>query len=240
MPPLVVEIWSDIACPWCYVGKRRFEAARASFAHGAAIEVQWRAFELDPTAPRVKAPGPSYAERLAGKYRVALPQAEGMIRTMTATAAAEGLDFRFDRIRPGNTFDAHRVLHFAAARGRGEEAKERLLLAYMTEGESIGEREVLARLAGEVGLDAAEVRTMLASEAHVQSVRADEDEAHERGIHSVPHFLIGGRIAISGAQPAEVLGRALQDAWAELPRVPPADGFAHGGACGFDGCVPGP
>ena len=152
MKKLAVEVWSDIACPWCYVGKRRLEAALARFEHRDHVEVTWRAFELDPSAPKVRDPQP-YAERLAAKYRTPVPRAEAMIRQMTATAAADGLDFRFDRIRPGNTFDAHRVLHLAGERGQQDLVKERFLRAYLTEGEPIGDRETLVRLAAEAGLD---------------------------------------------------------------------------------------
>src|SRR5690348_3186176 len=117
MKKLTVEIWSDIACPWCYVGKRRLEAALAQFPHRDAVEVVWRAFELDPSAPRTRDASVSYAGRLAAKYGAQVAQAEGMIRRMTDVAAADGLDFHFERIRPGNTFDAHRLLHLAHERG---------------------------------------------------------------------------------------------------------------------------
>ncbi|MEO5860662.1 MAG: DsbA family oxidoreductase [Pyrinomonadaceae bacterium] len=117
MKKLSVEIWSDIACPWCYVGKRRFEAALAAFPQRATVEIVWRAFELDPAAPRALPEGLSYAVRLAKKYGTSAAQAEGMIQRMTQVAAADGLDFRFDLIRSGNTFDAHQLLQLAARQG---------------------------------------------------------------------------------------------------------------------------
>ena len=237
MPVLTVEIWSDIACPWCYVGKRRLEAALARFPERASVQVTWRAFELDPAAPRSADPSISYAERLARKYATSPARAEEMIRGMTATAAAEGLDFHFERIRPGNTFDAHRVLHLATRRGLGDAAKERFLRAYLTEGEPIGEREVLARLAGEVGLEEGEVRSLLASDEYAAEVRADEEQARARGIHGVPHFLVAGRHAASGAQPVEVLLRLLRGAWSARPPEPSSEVAAEGGACGPDGCA---
>jgi predicted DsbA family dithiol-disulfide isomerase len=234
---LQIDVWSDIACPWCWVGKRRLEAALARFARRDEALVRWRAFELDPTAPRVQDAGISYAERLARKYATSLERAAAMIDTMTATAAQDGLELRFDRIRPGNTFDAHRVLHLAAERGRGDAAKERLLRAYLSEGEPIGEREVLARLAAEVGLDAAEVRAALAGDAFAREVRADEAEARALDIHAVPHFRIGGRYDLAGAQPADVLLSALQLAWDARARERSAGASGGAGAaCGPAGC----
>ena len=235
MQKLDVQIWSDIVCPWCYVGKRRLEAALARFEHRDAVEISWRAFELDPYAARVRDPSVSYAGRLAEKYRMPVDRAEQMIRNMTELAAAEGLDFRFDHIRPGNTFDAHRVLHMAATRGLGGQAKERLLLAYMTEGEPIGDPETLIKLAGQIGLDTDEVRTALAGDNHATAVRHDEEEARRFGINGVPFFLFDRRYGVSGAQPAEVLLRILDRVWTELPSEP--EMVADGAVCGPDGCA---
>lgn len=233
---LRIDVWSDIACPWCYVGKRRLEAALAGFPARDAVDVVWRAFELDPQAPRVRDPSVSYAERLAKKYGASVAQAEAMIRRVTDVAAADGLDLRFDKARPGNTFDAHRVLHLAAKRGMQDSVKERLLRAYMTEGEAIGEPEVLARLAGQAGLDEAEVQEMLASDLYAREVRADEARARELDITGVPFFVIGGRYAVSGAQPAELLLRAIQRAWEEAMEQPD-DASSEGAVCGPEGCA---
>ena len=229
-----VDVWSDIACPWCYVGKRRLEAALSRFAHRDAVEVVWRAFELDPSAPRVQPSEVSYAQRLSKKYGSGTAKAQEMIETMTKVAAGDGLDFRFDRIRPGNTFDAHRLLHLAGERGLQDAVKERLLRAYMTEGEAIGDREVLIRLGGEAGLDAKEVRAKLESDAYGAEVREDERTAGELGIGGVPFFVLGGRYAVSGAQSSEVLLGALQQAWgATHPNLELA---ADGAVCGPEGC----
>jgi predicted DsbA family dithiol-disulfide isomerase len=236
MKKLRVDIWSDIACPWCYVGKRRLEAALAGFPHRASVEVVWHAFELDPAAPRTREPSVSYAERLAKKYGSSVAQAEAMIQRMTDVAAEDGLVFRFDKIRPGNTFDAHRVIHLAAERGAQDAVKERLLLAYMTEGEAIGLPEVLVRLAGEAGLDEEEVHAALATDIYATEVRADEDKARAIGITGVPFFIFGGRYAVSGAQPAELFGRVLQQTWDEMAEEPDT-AFAEGAACGPDGCA---
>jgi len=238
MNKLRVDVWSDIACPWCYVGKRHLEAALARFAQRDSVEVVWRAFELDPSAPRTRPLDVSYSERLGKKYGTSKAKAEAMISRMVDVAAADGLDFRFDHIKPGNTFDAHRLIHFAAEHGIQDAMKERLLRAYMTEGEAIGEQSVLERLAGEVGLDAKEVHAMLASDAGADEVRADEAQAQELGISGVPFFVIGGRYAVSGAQPSEVLLQALTQAWTELGLGNAAGAsFAEGATCGPDGCA---
>jgi predicted DsbA family dithiol-disulfide isomerase len=219
VPTLEVQVWSDIACPWCYVGKRRLEAAIARMPSPNEVEVVWRAFELDPAAPRVQAADVSYAERLARKYRASVPQAQAMIDRMTGVAAGEGLAFRFDRIRPGNTFDAHRVVRLALERGVQGEVQERLFRAYFTEGAPIGEPEALVQLAADAGLDAGDVRAMLETDAYSAEVRADEEKAQEYGIHAVPFFVLGGEYGVSGAQPADVLHGALMQAWNEAPQA---------------------
>jgi predicted DsbA family dithiol-disulfide isomerase len=229
---LRVDIWSDIVCPWCYIGKRRFEAALARFPNREAVNVTWRAFELDPSAPSVRDASVSYAHRLAKKYGLSVSESEAKLWQMTDLAAAEGLDFRFDRIQPGNTFGAHRVLHLAAERGVQDAVKERMLLGYMTDGEPIGNPDVVARMAAEAGLEVADVRSLLASDAYGRKVRADEQQARDLGIAGVPFFVFAERYAVAGAQPADVLLRVLERAWSE--GAPPA--FAEGVACGPGGC----
>ena len=235
MKKLRVDVWSDIACPWCYVGKRRLEAALEKFPHRDAVEVVWRAYELDPAAPQERTSDVPYAERIAKKYGCSMKEAESMVTRMTDVAATDGLDFHFERIRPGNTFDAHRVLHLALERGKQDAVKERLLLAYMTEGAPIGDVETLVRLAAEAGLEAEEVRATLASDAFTLEVRDDEDEARQLGISGVPFFVFAGKLAVSGAQPAELLLRALAQSWKELDARPEV--LAEGAVCGPDGCV---
>jgi predicted DsbA family dithiol-disulfide isomerase len=236
MAKLRVDVWSDIACPWCYVGKRRLEAALERLPDRSPVEVVWRAFELDPSAPRIRDAGVSYAERLSKKYGTGVAQAEAMIRRMTDVAAGDGLDFRFDRIRPGNTFDAHRLLHLALSRGVQDAVKERFLRAYMTEGEAIGDPGVLSRLSREAGLDADDVSAVLTTDAYAREVRDDEETARSVGISGVPFFVVGGRYALSGAQPAEVLLGALERAWAEAGGASDA-ALSEGAACGPDGCA---
>jgi predicted DsbA family dithiol-disulfide isomerase len=235
MKKLRIDVWSDIACPWCFVGKRRLEAALARFPHRSEVEVVWRAFELDPSAPRERDRAVSYAGRLAGKYGKPIAEAERMIASMTETARGDGLSFRFDRIRSGNTFDAHRVLHLAAERGAQDAVKERFLRAYLEEGEPIGDPATLVRLAADAGLDADEVQAVLSTDAHAAAVRADEETARELGIHGVPFFVLDGRHALSGAQPADVFLGALTQVWRAIEARPVA--LAEGAACGPDGCA---
>ena len=147
MKQLRVDVWSDIACPWCYVGKRRLEAALARFPHKSAVSVVWRAFELDASAPKQVDASMSQAERIAEKYGTSTSQAQAMIDRMVGVAKADGLEFRFDTIRSGNTFDAHRLLHLPEAEGVQDALKERLFHAYFSEGESMSDPATLARLA---------------------------------------------------------------------------------------------
>ena len=206
-----VEIWSDVVCPWCYIGKRRFERALDAFAHCDEVTIVWRSFELDRNAPAERTG--SYAEMLGRKYGMPPERAERTLQHMTDVAAEEGLEFDFGGVRPGNTFDAHRLLHFAATRGRQEELKERFLRAYFTDGAPVGDPEALVPLAVEVGLDEAEVRGVLAGDAFGDHVRADEAAAEELDITGVPFFVIDRKFAVSGAQDTEVFARALDRAW---------------------------
>jgi predicted DsbA family dithiol-disulfide isomerase len=234
METLRIDVWSDIACPWCWVGKRRLEGALERFAHAGDVAVVWRAFELDPSAPKVRDDGLSYAARLGKKYGTSAAQAELMIQRMTDTAAKDGITMRFDRARPGNTFDAHRLLHLAGERGRQGELKERLFRAYLGEGEAIGDHATLARLAGEVGLDLDEVAATLASDAYAKEVRADEREAAGLGVSGVPFFAFAGRYGVSGAQPVDALLQVLDRAWDEAAGEEIA---AEGAVCGPAGCT---
>jgi predicted DsbA family dithiol-disulfide isomerase len=226
-----VEIWSDIACPWCYVGKRRFEAALADFEHRDEVTVTWRSFELDPGAPAER-----HGDRnahLAEKYGTTRERAEEMHRHMTEVAAGDGLEFRFDITRDGNTFDAHRLLHLAAAHGRQPELKERLMRAYLGEGELMSDHAALTRLALEAGLPEDEVRDTLATDRFAAEVREDEATARGLGISAVPFFVIDRRFGLAGAQPPEVIAEGLRRAWEAQA---PLSVVAEGDVCGPDGC----
>ena len=209
-----IEIWSDIACPWCYVGKRRFEQALQQFEHAGDVEVTWRSFELDPHAPRTHAE--SQDELLAKKYGMPVEKARAMNERMTAEARKEGLDFHLDRVKVGNTFDAHRLVHLAAESGRADAMKERLMRAYFTEGEAVGDPDTLVRLGAEVGLGEGRVREIVNGDAYANDVRTDEERARSFGISGVPFFAIDERYGVSGAQPADVLLGALRQAYEEV------------------------
>jgi len=215
-----VEIWSDVVCPWCYVGKRRFEQALATFPHADEVELVWRSFELDSQAPTERTG--DYAVRLGEKYGCSVERAQEMIDTMTAAGAEDGLDLRFDRARVGNTFDAHRLLHWADDRGANERGvqdalKERLMRATFTEGEPIGDSATLVRLAEEVGLDGSEAQDVLGSDRYSAAVRDDQERARAYGISGVPFFVVDEKFGVSGAQPADVLRQVLDQAWADRP-----------------------
>lgn len=207
-----VEIWSDVICPWCYIGKRRFEAALAQSTQRENVQVIWRSFELDPHAPR-QHPG-TLEEMLSRKYGVSAVQAAAMNARVTALAKEEGLAYRLSEARPGNTFDAHRLLHFAAACQLGERATERMMYAYFCEALPVGDRAALVHLAAEFGISAAEALPMLEGDSYADAVRADEARAMELGISGVPFFLFDGKFGVSGAQPVEVFTEALQQATA--------------------------
>jgi predicted DsbA family dithiol-disulfide isomerase len=231
-----VEIWSDVVCPWCYIGKRRFESALAGFEHRDQVQVVWRSFELDQTAPRVR--DGDQAARLAAKYGMSRDEAVAAQARLTELAATEGLGFRFDIARSGNTFDAHRLLHLAAERGVQDQVKERLLAAYLVEGEAIGDPDTLVGLVAEAGIDAGEARTVVEGTAYADEVRADELEASAIGIGGVPFFVVDGKFAVSGAQPAEVLADVLRRAWAKAHPLVMVEGApGAGGACEGDSCA---
>ena len=233
---MLVEIYSDVVCPWCAVGKRRFETALAKFDHAEEVDVVWRAYELDPQAP-ARREG-DHAEHLAKKYGMSPEQAAAANERLSAIAAAEGLDFHFERTQSGNTFAAHRLLHYAreAGPGRQDALKERLFQAYFTEGAAIGDPETLVRLATEVGLDPQECADVLADDRYSDEVRADEREAHELGVTGVPFFVIDGKFGIPGAQEPQTLLSLLDRAWASahpLEVVASGDGVA----CEGDSCA---
>ncbi|MFF0705837.1 DsbA family oxidoreductase [Streptomyces tendae] len=234
-----VEIWSDIACPWCYVGKARFEKALAAFPHRDGVEVVHRSFELDPG--RAKDDVQPVLTMLTAKYGMSQAQAQAGEDNLGAQAAAEGLDYRTRDRDHGSTFDMHRLLHLAKERGRHES-----LLDAFYRGNFADERSVfnddarLVELAVGAGLDAEEVRAVLADpDAYADAVRADEQEAAQLGATGVPFFVLDRAYGVSGAQPAEVFTRALTQAWGErTPLKLVEDGDAQ--VCGPDGCaVPG-
>lgn len=211
-----VEIWSDVVCPWCFVGKRQFEKAVKKFDHADELEIVWRSYELDPRAPEVREG--TYAERIARKYGIDVGQARAAMSRIISVGADAGIEFKFDSMRPGNTFDAHRLLHFAREHGLQNELKERLLNATFFEGEPTGTHAVLQRLAVATGLDAAEVAAVLDGDRYGEAVRSDERVANALGVTGVPFFLIDDSYGIPGAQDPDVYLTILNRAWGDTHR----------------------
>jgi predicted DsbA family dithiol-disulfide isomerase len=228
-----LEIWSDIACPWCYVGKRRMESALAQFPHRDDVNVTFRSFELDPGAPADR--GVPHVELIAQKYGRTVEQVEAMDAQLTAVAAADGIEMKLAQARSGNTFDGHRIIHLAAEHGLQAEMKERLMKAYFTDGELMSDHEVLIALAVEVGVPETEAREVLLTERFAEEVRDDERNATDAGISAVPCFVIDRRFGASGAQDPTVLLQFLEHGWAEQAPAP-IQVVAEGDACGPDGC----
>jgi predicted DsbA family dithiol-disulfide isomerase len=215
---MVVEVWSDVVCPWCYIGKRRLEHALERLPRQDEVQVVWRSFELDPNAPRRRAV--SAAEHLAAKYGMTPEHVEASWARLSALAEAEGLEYRLDRTQGGSSFDAHRLIHLGAAHGRQDEVQERFFRAYFGEGAAIGEPEVLTVLAVESGLPPDEVDEVLATDRFAADVREDEAAAARLGVGGVPFFALDGRYGVSGAQSSELLLEALTAAWSERAGVP--------------------
>lgn len=216
-----IDIWSDVVCPWCYIGKRRFESALDRFDHRDEVAVTWHSYELDPAAPSTPAGVEGdYVGRLAAKYRGGVEQARQMLDSMTQAAVAEGLAYHFDIAKPANTFDAHRLLHLAGERGVQGEVKELLLRATFTLGLPIGDHATLTDLAVTAGLDRDEVASVLAGSSYADAVRADQAQARAYGITGVPFFVIDAKYGVSGAQPAESLLEVMTKAWQEEHPLP--------------------
>jgi predicted DsbA family dithiol-disulfide isomerase len=228
-----IEIWSDVACPWCYIGKRRFETALANFEHRDSVEVKWRSYQLDPTLPEHY--DGSELEYLSTRKGMPQHQVSQMFQHVTEQAKGEGLDYRFDSVVVANSFTAHRLIHLAAVHGRQDEAKERLLSDHFEHGKDIGSREYLTSLALDLGINAEEVEELFTTDKYADEVRFDFEEGRALGISGVPFFVIDRKFGLSGAQPTETFAAALAQAWQEanpLVLVNSTDGES----CGPDGC----
>lgn len=235
-----IEVWSDVVCPWCYIGKRRLEAALAAFPHRDDVEILWRSFQLDPTA--VTEPTVTVAEHLGKKYGGGPEAGLRMIERVDAIARQEGMTWRHRESVRANTLDAHRLLHLAL-----EEAgptvqgalKEALFAAYFVEAENVADHDVLRRAARGVGLEAARVDAVLATDEYRGEVMADQAQATAYGATGVPFFVIDRRYGVSGAQPADELAYVLEQAWADAhPAIDViASGSTDGDVCGPDGCA---
>jgi predicted DsbA family dithiol-disulfide isomerase len=205
---LRIEVWADLICPWCYIGRRRLEAALAKTQTDA--DVVWRSFELAPNAgTRTEVGDVAY---LAKKYRIPAAQAQKMIDNVSGIAARDGLEYHLDRTRTGNSFDGHRIVHLGRASGVQGAIMERLMRAHFTEGRALDDHATLVELAVEAGIAEAAAREVLAGEQYASDVRTDEARARELGITGVPFFVLAGKLGVSGAQPAEVLAQAIAQA----------------------------
>jgi predicted DsbA family dithiol-disulfide isomerase len=231
-----IQIWSDVVCPWCYVGKRNLERALERFDHADEVTVEWKSYELDPEAPATRPGG--YVERIANKYGLSLSEARARMARIVSLGADAGIEFRFDDARPGSTFDAHRLLHLAAELGRQDELKTRLFAAMFTEGEPIGDHDTLAKLAVDVGLPEADVRRVLDGRGYADAVRQDEVDAMELGVRGVPFFVIDERYGVSGAQAPDTFVTVLERAWNEANPVAAAAAVddTPDAACDADAC----
>ena len=231
-----IDIWSDVVCPWCYVGKRRLETALADFPHADQVEVVWHSFELDPSAPQhgheLTTP------MLARKYGRSEGEMRQMQQQLIDVAAEEGLVFRLFENVHTKTIDAHRLLHLAHEAGRQDVLKEALLAAYFVEARNVGDHDVLREVAVSAGLDPTRVDEVLASDEYAADVRADIEQARAYGATGVPFYVVDQKYGISGAQPTELFAKVLDQAWAE--RQPPLQVVPAGGSgevCGPDGCA---
>lgn len=231
-----IDVWSDVVCPWCFIGLANLDAALAELEAADEVEVVLHSFQLDPRA--VTQTPEEHTEALARKYATSLGQIKANAARIVSLGAERGIDFRFDRAISGNTFDAHRLLHLALDRGVQRPLKERLGQAYFTDGDPIGEHDTLRKAAADVGLDPAEVDDVLDSDRYADAVEADIATASSLDVTGVPFFVVDGRVGLAGAQTPEVLLRLLRRAWADHePLVEPVEPV-DSAACGPDGGAP--
>ena len=210
---LKVEIWADVICPWCYIGKRRFELALEQFEHLKDVDIEWKSFQLNPNSKPY--PGKSIHQSLADKKGWTLEYAKQMNDHVTSVAKEVGLIYNFDKTIPANTSDAHRLIQLAKKSGIGQMAEEQLFKAYFTDGKNIADHVTLVKLGTEIGLEKEKISKMLSSNECADDVSRDSYEAVQLGIHSVPYFLISEKYSVSGAQQPEAFLDALQRAWLE-------------------------
>jgi protein disulfide-isomerase len=214
-----IDVWSDIACPFCYIGKRRLEEALSQFPHKEQVEVEFKSFELDPNAPI--STEKSIYEKLAANYGITIEQAKQNVQGVTRQAASSGLTFNFDEMKLTNTFNAHRLIKWAKLHGKEATITEKLFRAYFTESKNVGSLETLADLAEASGLERTEALKVLHDkDLYADDVRSDEDAARQFGISGVPFFIINRKYAISGAQPTDTFAAALQQVWEEENPAP--------------------
>lgn len=230
-----VEIWSDIMCPFCYIGKRNFEAALANFADAKNLEITWKSFQLDPTLPEKQEL--SQEQYLVERKGIPKEQVENMLQQLTQTAKAAGLDFNFNKAITVNSYKAHRLIQFAKSKGLGDAAEEQLFKAFFTEGKDIADTNTLIELGAVIGLTAEEVRRALDDDQYAALVDKDLYEAKQLGIGGVPFFVFNRKYAVSGAQPPAAFTHTVEKAFSEWREKNPATPFevTEGASCTPDG-----
>lgn len=226
-----IKIWSDIRCPFCYIGKKHFEAALSQFPQKEDIKVEWKSFELDPNLKT--APEKNAIDHFVESKGIDPERAKHLFNNVTAMASQAGLDFNLEASVPANTLNAHRLLHFAKKECLATPTKEALLKAHLSEGKNIDDINVLITIAKGLGMDAEKVKTMLESDNLTYEVRQDQMEARNLGINSVPFFVIDNQYGISGAQPVEVFTESLEKAWKN--KQSKLEMVSEGNSCDIDG-----
>ncbi|OYU56551.1 MAG: disulfide bond formation protein DsbA [Chitinophagaceae bacterium BSSC1] len=226
-----IEIWSDVVCPFCYIGKRKFEKALEGFDQKEQVEIEWKSFQLDSEMAPAK--GISVHQYLADRKGVSLEKGKEMNDYMTNMAKEVGLEYDFEKAVISNTLNAHRLLHFAKTKGLQQEAKERLFASYYTMGRDLGDLDTLVMIAQEIGLDPAAVRTMLESDEFINDVKMDQYHASQIGVQGVPFFVFNNKYAVSGAQPSSVFSEVLEKVWQE--EQPLVNLGSAEGTCSIDG-----
>lgn len=232
---VLIEVWSDVVCPWCYIGKRHLEAALESFEHADDVEVVYRSFELDPSAPEV--PVETTVESLAKKFGTDVAGARELMARADGVAASVGLEFHHADAPHARTVTAHRLLHLAADQGLQGELNEALLAAYFVRGENVGDHDTLRKVAVDVGLDPARVDEVLVSDEYLDAVHEDIAQARAYGATGVPFFVVDQRYGVSGARPTEVFSQLLERAWGDTHPAIELVGGPAADACGPDGCA---
>ncbi|NCB69893.1 MAG: DsbA family oxidoreductase [Bacteroidia bacterium] len=230
-----IEIWSDVMCPFCYIGKRNFEKALAQFPDSDKLEIVWKSFLLDPSVPDIATE--SYEDYLVKRKGLSAEQVRGMLKNVTQMASEAGLDYHFERAVMVSSQKAHQLIQFAKSRNLGNEAEERLFYAYFTEGKSIADHDTLIQLGVEIGLDAAELQAAFTDEQYAYQVSQDIQEARNIGVNGVPFFVFNRKYAISGAQPPQAFLETLRKSfgeWQKLNPQPKLD-IQQGNSCTIDG-----
>jgi predicted DsbA family dithiol-disulfide isomerase len=234
---MTVDIWSDIMCPFCYIGKRNFEAALKQFPASQKVDIQWHSFQLDPTIASESGKKENVYQYLADKKGMSYDYSVKLHENLVKTAKKAGLEYRFDKAIVANSFDAHRLIQLAKTKGLGDQAEERLFRAYFTEGKDFGDHETLLEIGEEIGLGEEEIKNTLQSDDFAAKVERDIQEASNLGIGGVPFFVFNGEYAVSGAQPPEYFLKALNQSFESWKKSnPTADLTAGEGAvCTPDG-----